>query len=207
LESLDNVNEYGSGNAAEHLGEMRQCDKSGDAYVRCFNYMTEGDRTRRMLSAADLTRNGFDYDPASRIWRRNPRLTEPAWSAPSAPPAAEHQPSLRLLPADSAARKTMPLYRGLLDYFPAACAAVAQLSYIGNEQHNPGQPMHWAREKSTDHEDCIVRHLLESGTVDTDGVRHTAKLAWRALALLQTEMEDARKNGEVVWSTGPRPTV
>jgi hypothetical protein len=51
--------------------------------------------------------------------------------------------------------------------------------------------MHWAREKSTDHADCIVRHLVERGTVDSDGVRHSAKVAWRALALLQTEIENA----------------
>jgi hypothetical protein len=49
--------------------------------------------------------------------------------------------------------------------------------------------MHWAREKSTDHADCIVRHLIERGQVDTDGVRHSAKAAWRALAMLQTEIE------------------
>lgn len=93
------------------------------------------------------------------------------------------------LPTDAAARKNAPMARGLLDYFPLACAAVAELSRIGNEQHNPGQPMHWNRTKSTDHADCIVRHLVDRGTIDTDGVRHAAKVAWRALALLQTELE------------------
>ena len=53
--------------------------------------------------------------------------------------------------------------------------------------------MHWARHKSTDHRDCVARHLIEAGTIDEDGLRHTAKLAWRALALLQIELEeDAR---------------
>lgn len=88
-------------------------------------------------------------------------------------------------------RKERPVARGVLDYFPDAIMAVAELSRIGNEQHNPGQPMHWAREKSTDHADCIVRHLIDRDTVDTDGVRHSAKVAWRALALLQTELEAA----------------
>lgn len=95
------------------------------------------------------------------------------------------------LPTDAKQRKNVPIARGLLDYFPDACAAVAELSRIGNEQHNPGQPMHWAREKSTDHADCIVRHLIDRGTVDTDGVRHATKIAWRALALLQVEIEAA----------------
>jgi hypothetical protein len=78
---------------------------------------------------------------------------------------------------------------GLLYYFPAALAEVARVSKIGNDQHNPGEPMHHARGKSTDHANKIMRHLVEAGTVDTDGTRHTAKLAWRALALLQEELE------------------
>ena len=79
--------------------------------------------------------------------------------------------------------------RGVLDYFPRAIMAVANVSYVGNEQHNPGQPMHWAKDKSTDHADCILRHLAERGTLDDDGLRHAAKVAWRALALLETELE------------------
>jgi len=30
---------------------------------------------------------------------------------------------------------------------------------------------------------------MERGTIDIDGMRHSAKLAWRALALLQLELE------------------
>lgn len=96
-----------------------------------------------------------------------------------------------VLPTDPAARKNIPIVRGCLDYFPAALAAVAELSRIGNKQHNPGQEMHHARGKSTDHADCIVRHTMQRGTFDTDGVRHATKAAWRALALLQEELEAA----------------
>jgi hypothetical protein len=74
-------------------------------------------------------------------------------------------------------------------YFPSALAEVARVSKIGNDQHNPGQPLHWARSKSTDHDNKIARHLLEHGTKDSKGVRHSARLAWRALALLQVELE------------------
>lgn len=98
------------------------------------------------------------------------------------------------LPTDRTKRKETPMARGLLDYFPDACAEVANVSYVGNEQHNPGQEMHWAKEKSTDHADCIVRHLVDRGTLDTDGLRHSAKVAWRALALLQTEIDNERKS-------------
>jgi hypothetical protein len=95
------------------------------------------------------------------------------------------------LPTDAQARKNMPVCRGVLWYFPDAIAAVAEVSRIGNEQHNPGEELHWARGKSMDQEDAIARHLIEAGEIDSDGVRHSAKLAWRALALLQLELETA----------------
>ena len=93
------------------------------------------------------------------------------------------------LPTEAKARKEIPICTGVLDYFPDALAAIAEVSKRGNDQHNPGEPLHWAREKSTDHADCIIRHLVDRGTLDVDGGRHSAKLAWRALALLQTEIE------------------
>lgn len=97
------------------------------------------------------------------------------------------------LPTSAAARKALPVATGCLDYFPDALLAVAELSRIGNEQHNPGQPLHWDRSKSQDEADALLRHLIDRGTIDTDGVRHSAKVAWRALALLQKEIEAARK--------------
>lgn len=87
------------------------------------------------------------------------------------------------------ARKAMPIATGVLDYFPDALLVVAEVSRIGNEQHHPGQPLHWDKTKSTDQADALMRHLLDRGTLDTDGVRHSAKVAWRALALLQTELD------------------
>lgn len=96
------------------------------------------------------------------------------------------------MPHDSAERKRVPVYSGLMAYFPDALIAVAKLSQEGNEKHNHGQPLHWSREKSADHADCIARHLLEHGTTDGPrGQRHSTMLAWRALALLQLELEAA----------------
>lgn len=91
-------------------------------------------------------------------------------------------------------RKQRPVFSGVLKYFPDALMEVALVSYTGNEQHNPGKPLFWDREKSTDEADALVRHLIESGTLDTDGMRHTAKVAWRALALLQKEIEKEKKS-------------
>jgi hypothetical protein len=93
------------------------------------------------------------------------------------------------VPTEAARRKAIPLYSGVLKYFPDALMAVAELSRIGNEQHNPGSPLHWDRSKSGDELDALTRHLVDAGTMDTDGVLHSTKVAWRALANLQKELE------------------
>jgi hypothetical protein len=94
------------------------------------------------------------------------------------------------LPDDPKERKTYPVASGFMDYFPDAIVAVSHISHQGNAQHNPAQPLHWNRAKSSDEADTMQRHFLQRGTLDTDGVRHTAKMCWRALALLQKEIED-----------------
>jgi len=94
------------------------------------------------------------------------------------------------LPTEAKARKEIPLATGCLDYFPAALAAVANVSFVGNEQHNPGTPLHWDRSKSGDEADAMLRHFSQRGTIDPkNGLRHSAQMAWRALALLQKEIE------------------
>lgn len=97
-----------------------------------------------------------------------------------------------ILPSKPEERKKYPVASGVLDYFPDALAVIANVSWQGNEQHNPGQPLHWARGKSTDEADTMIRHFLERGKLDSDGIRHTAKMCWRALALLQKELEAER---------------
>jgi len=107
-----------------------------------------------------------------------------------------------ILPDSAKERKCFPVASGFMDYFPDAICAVAGVSYRGNEQHNPGQPLHWAREKSTDEADTMLRHFLQRGTRDSDGIRHSAKMAWRALALLQKEIE-----AEQAASINQQPTA
>lgn len=93
------------------------------------------------------------------------------------------------LPEDAAERKNVPLCRGCFDYFPAALAAVAALSARASVQHGHGDEVFWERGKSSDHADALLRHLMDRGSIDSDGQRHSAKVAWRALALLQEELE------------------
>jgi hypothetical protein len=104
------------------------------------------------------------------------------------------------LPTASDERKSYPMCRGLLDYFPDALAEVARVSHLGNEKHNPGEALHHSRGKSSDHADCIVRHLTERGGYDVivvagfeHKILHSVAMAWRALALAQEEIEAARR--------------
>lgn len=96
----------------------------------------------------------------------------------------------------SAERKEVAVARGLYAYFPDALALVARHSVRSNEKHNPGQPVHWAREKSSDHEDCIARHSI-AVAVDPnslDGTEpHIICRAWRGLAALQEWAEEQRR--------------
>lgn len=95
-----------------------------------------------------------------------------------------------LLPSDSEERKNTPIYSGVMRYFPRALAYIAKVSKAGNDKHNPGQPLQWSKDKSNDHLDCVARHLTEAGTVDPeDDLLHDGKLAWRALANLETILE------------------
>jgi hypothetical protein len=87
-------------------------------------------------------------------------------------------------------RKEYPIYEGFIKYFPRAIREVAHLSFVANEQHNPGTPVHWDKTKSTDNTDAMMRHLLDSleEEFDTDGIRHSVKIAWRAMARLEVEL-------------------
>ena len=109
-----------------------------------------------------------------------------------------YSPAPPVLPTDSEERKMIPIFSGVLNYFPLAIAAVARHSKRGNDKHNPGEPLHWSRDKSNDHADCIARHLIDIETVHsaTGEYEEAQALAWRALAKLQ-ELEEKRLGAPV----------
>jgi hypothetical protein len=98
--------------------------------------------------------------------------------------------------ADEAARrKQTPIWSGVMQYFPKVWEHIARASWQGNQQHNPGQPLHWAREKSTDQMDAALRHMLDhaEGALDTDGQYHLAKAIWRLCAEFELYLEKEGK--------------
>lgn len=113
-----------------------------------------------------------------------------------------------LFGTDYNGRKAMQIFEGAIMYFPKAFAAMAAVSVAGNAQHNPGEPLHWARGKSMDQYNTALRHMMDhrmgggravpftkenNGWIperyDTDGVRHLAKALWRIAAALELDIE------------------
>lgn len=92
-------------------------------------------------------------------------------------------------------RKKMPVYRGVLKYFPNALKYVSTVSLAGNEQHHPDKELHWDREKSNDHLDAATRHLIDHGCnpFDDDSVLHLGKSVWRLLAALEEYLDEYEK--------------
>lgn len=87
-------------------------------------------------------------------------------------------------------RKDTPVFSGVLKYFPNALKEVSKCSKAGNDQHHPDKPLHWDMDKSKDEYDALTRHLIDHtiNPIDTDGILHLTKVAWRALAGLERHL-------------------
>lgn len=99
------------------------------------------------------------------------------------------------LPSDRDARNALPIWDGVIMYFPDVWAEIAKVSVLGNKQHSLGEKLHFARDVSTDHLNKVFRHSLDHGTgqiMDGDGTYHMAKAIWRACAELQVTIERER---------------
>ena len=99
---------------------------------------------------------------------------------------------MRPFPTEDKARKKLALWAYITQYFPKALMAELGVAVAGNEQHNPGEPLHWAREKSKDQMNTAFRHMWDHAcgvTKDTDGQYHLAKAIWRLKAELELTIE------------------
>lgn len=155
----------------------------GDVYTHYYNgpSFENGKCSVSFVDCDGTTRVRFERNPEECYWVESKNVIPLSATTPM------------LLPTDAQERKQIPITTGVLDYFPLAIAEVAKCSWAGNQQHHPDKELHWDKTKSTDHADCISRHLVDRGKFDTDGQRHSAKLAWRSLALLQLELEKEKQ--------------
>ena len=91
-------------------------------------------------------------------------------------------------------RKTNYIY-SILEFFPDAIRAMGDVIGAGQTQHIDGatsSPV-WDKSKSNQHMQSLSRHLVDYASgidKDDDGTPHLAKIAWRALAQLQTDIDN-----------------
>ncbi len=92
-------------------------------------------------------------------------------------------------------RKEYPVLTAALMYFPHAFAELARCSYLANEQHNPGEPVHWDYTKSVGDGNELLRHLMDAlgpNPIDAEGVHHDVKVLWRAAELVERRIRRER---------------
>ncbi len=128
-----------------------------------------------------------------------PSEAEPA-PRPCTPPTAEPVPVPPFMSTDSAVRKGMPVATGFVQYFPDALLIAAMVSRVGNDKHNPGEPLHWDKSKSTDEPDAELRHMIDRFRNDPPDpglealahLGHYASKLWRAAADAQRACDAVR---------------
>lgn len=100
-----------------------------------------------------------------------------------------------------------PVFRGLLQYFPRACRAVANVSLFGANKYTwkgwekvPDGPNRYG--------DALARHIVDEqidGPIDpTTGLMHAAQQAWNALARLELMLQEQERT--VLSHTGTNAT-
>jgi hypothetical protein len=101
-----------------------------------------------------------------------------------------HEPGAKLDAGKS------PVFRGLLDYFPNACRAVADVSQFGAKKY-AWKGWETVPEGVLRYTDAMVRHCVDSvleGSLDkTSGLTHAAHMAWNALAVLELTLRQQPK--------------
>ena len=98
-----------------------------------------------------------------------------------------------MLPEDAKTRKSFPVFEGWFNYFPSAHLLASHISWLGQQQHGPDQPLQWNREKSPDQLDACIRHLIEARNESDPKARAKlyAQAFWRLGAQTQVAIEAA----------------
>lgn len=92
------------------------------------------------------------------------------------------------------------VYRGLFDYFPRACLAVANVSTLGAQKY-AWKGWEVVPDGIARYGDALARHILAEsieGLYDAGpkgiGVLHKAQVAWNAMAQLELQIRELEKS-------------
>lgn len=89
-----------------------------------------------------------------------------------------------------------PVRRGLLEYFPRACSAVAEVSAFGASKYawNGWETVPDGVQRYGDAQQRHAIKAMVEGPIDSDsGLLHAAHEAWNALARLELIMRESEK--------------
>ena len=112
------------------------CGCDPGAKHRCLSCANIGGYYGCSLSVTAAVAGQSSGGPGSSIYDSHMKGLADAATLPA--PGAPYP----LFPESAQGRKDHPVFTGVLMYFPDAIAAVAHVSKLGNDQHNPGQPLH-----------------------------------------------------------------
>lgn len=85
-----------------------------------------------------------------------------------------------------------PVYQGLLDYFPRACKAVADVSARGAAKY-AWKGWETVPDGQNRYRNALGRHIVDEaiqGDYDPDGFLHAAQIAWNAMAALELKLKE-----------------
>ena len=183
------------------LSYVHECSKCKATYFDSFNSLHTHMRNVHKENIDIADRHLFHVEEATRISPDMPVTKEILKSMREQAVLGDFRRSAPVgLPTEDKERKELELFTFMFEYFPDAWLAVVNVAVQGNKQHNPGQKLHWAREKSKDQMNTSWRHQFDYGKgvkMDTDGQYHLAKSIWRQMAQLQLDIEADRANEDV----------
>lgn len=94
-----------------------------------------------------------------------------------------------------------PIFRGVLNYFPLAISAVAEVSEVGAKKY-AWKGWESVPEGFERYSDAMGRHVLEEAFGDFDdgengtGCLHAAQVAWNALARLELKLREGEEDAD-----------
>lgn len=91
-----------------------------------------------------------------------------------------------------------PVMRGVIQYFPRALRAIAEVSEIGAEKYS-WKGWEQVPDGVNRYSDALGRHLLDDAIAPYDtatGKLHKAHIAWNALAILEMILREEENVGQ-----------
>jgi hypothetical protein len=138
-------------------------------------------RNRAFIACINEELNMINEHDIKDLWPEAWKQKDPNGKSP-------HEPGAKLDAGKS------PVYQGLLDYFPRACLAVAEVSAAGAAKY-AWKGWETVPDGINRYSNALGRHIINKaieGKYDPEGFLHSAQIAWNALATLELELREGK---------------